>query len=166
MSEQGSKESKQFSINESRLAQVGNLSFPILAIDYGDKRVGIAISDSKGIVSTPLEVLSTGKKRTHLDIINDIAEIIKEQRVKSILLGLPQSFVESHEEAQHKIIEFSTELESVTELNVYFYDESFSTASAQNMLLSVGQNTKSTKYKIDKVSAAYFLQEFLDKHHS
>lgn len=136
--------------------------FPILAIDYGEKHFGLAYSDKNGIVATPLEVLSLTKRKTYDDIAEEIEAICEEYKIKTILLGTPQIFEKSQAKTISKISNFETILRNHTTLPVVHTDESFSTIEAQNMLLSTGQNIKSTRKKIDKVSAAIFLQEFLN----
>lgn len=135
---------------------------PILAIDYGQKRIGLAISDSKGIVATPLKVLEITKRRNIDTLIEEISELIEEYRVKTILLGLPQIFDESHQASIKKIEKFKNKLSQVSSLPIIYQDESYSTTEAQNVLLSLGQNTKSSRGKIDKIAATVFLQHFLN----
>jgi putative Holliday junction resolvase len=135
---------------------------PILAIDYGQKRFGLAISDSKGVIATPLSVLEVKEKNKTEKIIAEILEILQEYRIKTILIGKPQVFQEGYEKTAKKIEKFKEQLEQKTTLPIIYQDESYSTATAQNMLLSLGQNTKSTKGKIDMIAATVFLQEFLN----
>ena len=136
--------------------------YPVLAIDFGKKHFGIAISDSKGIIASPLEVLSITQNRGIEYILERISNICEEYKIKTILLGMPQVFTEAHSKTPKAIIRFEKKLREVLDLPIIFYDESFSTTSAQNMLTSSGLNTKSSREKIDKVSAAVFLQEFLN----
>ena len=136
--------------------------YPILAIDFGKKHFGIAISDSKGIIASPLEVISITEKRGIEYILERILEICTEYKIKTILLGIPQIFTEAHSKTPKAIMKFKEKLEKTLDLPIVLYDESFSTTSAQNMLTSSGSNTKSSRGKIDKVSAAVFLQEFLN----
>ncbi len=138
------------------------INYPILAIDYGDKHFGLACSDSKGIIATPLTVLHLTKKKKLKDISREIVNIIEEYRIKSILLGKPQIFEKEQERTLKKISSFENILKRYTTLPILATDESFSTIEAQNMLLSTGQNIRSTRRKIDKISAAVFLQEFLN----
>ncbi|MGI6423259.1 MAG: Holliday junction resolvase RuvX [Candidatus Dojkabacteria bacterium] len=135
---------------------------PILAIDYGDKRIGLAISDSKGILATPLDVLEITKRRGIDEILQDILNIANEYRVKTILLGKPQQFDIKESKSIKKIETFKKSLSKLTNLPIIYYDESYSTIEAQNMLLSLGQHIKSSKGKIDKIAATLFLQEFLN----
>lgn len=136
--------------------------YPILAIDYGDKHFGLAISDSKGIIASPLEVISITKNKTVENMIDEIIIIAEENNIKTFLIGLPQAFTPVQERTKDKIKKFSKMLESRTKTRIIFYDESFSTTEAQNMLTFSGQNTKRSRSKIDKVAATVFLQEFLN----
>jgi len=141
------------------------IEYPILAIDYGKKHFGLAISDSKGIIASPLEVLSITEHHGQTDIIKQILEICEEYRVKTILLGYPQAFIEKHNATQKHVTQFEYKLKGNTDLPIILYDESFSTTSAENMLISSGQNTKGFRNKIDKIAATVFLQEFLNSKH-
>ena len=135
---------------------------PILAIDYGEKRIGLAISDSKGIIASPLDVLKITKRRGIDEILEDILLIVEEYKVKSILVGKPQEFEEVHSKSIKKIQSFAKKLSDLINIPVIFQDESYSTTQAQNMLLSLGQNTRSSRGKIDMISATVFLQDFLN----
>lgn len=135
---------------------------PILAIDYGEKRIGLAISDSKGIIASPLDVLKITKRRGIDEILEDILLIVEEYKVKSILVGKPQEFEEVHSKSTKKIESFAKKLSELINIPVIFQDESYSTTQAQNMLLSLGQNTRSSRGKIDMISATVFLQDFLN----
>ena len=138
------------------------IEYPILAIDYGDKHFGLAISDSKGIIASPLEVISITKNKKRETIIEEILELAKEYRAKSILVGMPEAFIESQQKTVQKIQNFIKLLSQKTKLPIITYDESFSTTRAQNVLISSGQNTKGSRRKIDKIAATVFLQEFLN----
>jgi len=135
---------------------------PILAIDYGQKRIGLAISDSKGIIASPLDVLRITDRHGVNKILEDILLIVDEYRVKSILIGMPQQFEYSYSKSINKIKSFAKKLADMTDKPIIFQDESYSTTQAQNMLLSLGQSTRSSKGKIDMISATLFLQEFLN----
>ena len=136
--------------------------YPILAIDYGEKHFGLAISDSKGIIATPLESISITKNRDINSVIQEILETCKENNVKKILVGRPQIFTDSQMETDRKISKFISLIEKATTIPLTTHDESFSTTEAQNMLTSSGQKFKSYKSKIDRVAATVFLQEFLN----
>lgn len=135
---------------------------PILAIDYGDKHFGLAISDLKGLIAQPLETISITKNRDVSKIIEEILEIAEEYKVKTLLVGLPQSFTETHNKTTEKINKFTNKIKEVTTIPIITYDESFSTTLAQSMLISSGQSTRKSRKKIDSISATVFLQEYLN----
>jgi putative Holliday junction resolvase len=136
--------------------------YPILAIDYGEKNFGLAISDSKGIVASPLEVVSITKNRNLQTVIQEIVKIAQENRATRILVGKPQSFTDEQKKTEEKIENFIELLGKATDTEIITWDESFSTTSAQNMLTSLGQNSRGSRGKIDKIAATVFLQEFLN----
>jgi putative Holliday junction resolvase len=138
------------------------IQYPILAIDYGTKNIGLAISDFKGIVATPLKVLRVRPKHGYDKIVEEIAEICDSNKVQTILLGKPQIFEVAHKKTLKKIEKFEKRLQDGINLPIINYDESYSTVTAQDMLLYTKQTVKSSKDKIDSVAAAVFLQEFLN----
>jgi len=145
--------------------QQTNKIFPILSIDYGEKRIGLAVSDAKGIISSPLDTVQFTRNRGIDEICKNIIEIGKTYRVKSILLGKPQAFVETHNKIVKKIIDFASILGEKSELPIRFIDESYSSTEAKNVLLSFGQHGKKGRKSTDKMAAAIFLQSFLDNYH-
>lgn len=136
--------------------------YPILAIDYGERNFGLAISDSKGILASPLKVISITKNRDVNQIIKEILETCEEYMVQRILVGKPQEFTEEHKKTTERIDSFLRKLKSFTKIPIVTHDEAFSTTEALNMLTSSGQNIQNSKQKIDKIAATIFLQEFLN----
>lgn len=153
---------QELGLKELKLYQNNMEDYPILAIDYGTKRIGIAISDSKGTVAQPLTTIKLSLKTKNEKASEIISEIIEEYRVKRILLGYPQAFIEKHKEVLKKIDKFEKILLEYVKIPVIKYDESYSTSNAKDMLLSTGQHFKGAKDKIDSVAAATFLEEFLN----
>jgi len=136
--------------------------YPILAVDYGTKHIGLAISDFKGILATPLEVLHITPLNGYEKIVERIADICENNKVQTILLGKPQIFEISYKKTLKKIEMFESILKNGIRLPILYHDESYSTVTAQDMLLYTSQSTKKSRKKIDSVAAAVFLQEFLN----
>jgi len=136
--------------------------FPILAIDYGRKHVGLAFCDRNGSLSSPLKTVHLPAKNYFEHLKKTLKEIIDEYRIETLLVGLPQNFEESHQKSQDKVLLFIEELREWTDLPLVTWDESFSTKRAENMLLSTGQSRKKSRGKIDSIACAIFLQEFLN----
>ena len=136
--------------------------YPILAIDYGTKRLGIAVSDSKGIVSTPLKTLTLTRNRDIVDLIDEIKILIEEYKITTVLIGKPQEFSSDYKINSNRIETFANTLRKRISLNIVFSDESYSTSSAKDMIVSKGQHYKNKKENIDSIAASIFLQEYLD----
>lgn len=152
-------EKKLENIKES----VSRDDLPIMAIDFGLKRTGIAVSDSKGLVASPLATLTLGENKSLSALSTEIRELADLHRSKSYLIGLPQAFAESHEKIRNIIKKFASELSQNDDRKIIFFDESFSTSDSTNMLVSLGIRSYKLKSKIDKVAAANFLQQYLDQ---
>jgi putative Holliday junction resolvase len=137
-------------------------SFPALGIDYGLKHVGLAFSDQNGVMAGPLPTFHMPKDNAKKALLLELKKIILEYKVKTIVIGKPQNFVEKKSESERRIDNFATWLGENISLPIIFYDESFSTKNAQNMLLSIGISQKKSRNKIDSMACTVFLQEFLD----
>ncbi len=140
--------------------------FPVLALDFGRKHIGLSISDSKGLIASPLPTLSITKNRDLSVLLSEIKSICEEYKVASILIGQPQSFNEGQNVNNRRIEEFSNAVKKRISLPVTFGDESFSTSTAKDMLISQGQHFKANKSKIDSLAASVFLQEYLNSKNS
>lgn len=145
------------------LKQFSNNQFPTLAIDFGERRLGIAVSDSNGLIGSPLETLIRGRNSSYDQVIEDICTIANQYRVKSILIGLPTAYAQSHEKIRTKIVRFSELLSEAIDLEIFFYDESFSSYDAENIIHSQQRTLSPKSGRVDKLSAALFLQKFLDE---
>lgn len=133
----------------------------ILAIDFGDKKIGLAISDELGMVCTKLPVLFIQKERDKLD---GTIFVIKDNRPERIVVGLPTGN-DGGETKQTKIVrQFITDLLerikselSEMEIDVVTWDESFSSKNAEE-----GRSKKFKREKSDSEAARLVLQEYLD----
>lgn len=136
--------------------------YPILAIDYGSKNLGIAISDSKGIVSKPLTTLRISKNTDILMLIDEIKKLIEEYRVETILVGKPAEFEASHSINTRRIDTFINTLKKRVSTPIDTWDESFSTSNAKSIINENGRNFKKGKGDVDSIAASIFLQEYLN----
>ncbi len=135
-----------------------------MSIDYGDKRVGIALSDPMHTIAYPFGVINQ-KNETYL--INEIFKIIKEKEIEKIIIGLPLSMSGSYSEQTKKVILFKDILDQELldkEINISIdtLDERLSSVSAKNIMIEQGIKTGHNKGKIDELSASIILQEYLD----
>ncbi len=157
MSELESKGLKRY-LNKSNIHKVEP---PILAIDYGSKNIGLAITDKRGIIAHPLSIVRI-TKGNYEPFFSQLQEIIEDNKVQSLVLGVPQAFKKEHLQNIESILEFQKSIEDITKRDVFLYDESYSTSDSYTLLREQGQSQKKSKKKIDKIAATYFLQELID----
>lgn len=130
-----------------------------MGIDYGDKRIGVALSDLLCIISSPYEVfINKGEEESlkHLD------KIIKENDVDEIAMGLPLNMDGSEGERAKLHREFGQKLSDFSGVTVHFVDERLTSAEAEEILISSGVRREKRKELIDKLSAQIILQTFID----
>jgi len=131
----------------------------IIGIDYGRKRLGVAVSDSGHRLATPLTVIERGAAGRDLQEIRRIAE---EYAAALIVLGLPVRTDGKAGDMAEETKAFGEKLREHTGLNVEFWDERFSTAQAEKAMLGADISRKRRREKIDKVAAQIILQSYLD----
>lgn len=128
----------------------------LIGIDFGEKKVGVAISDYSRFISTPLEVV---KGKSQEIILKYLTDIIKEHEVKAVIIGLPMNMKGEEGEISKKVRAFALKLNITT----FLQDERLSTQSA-NRILAETDYTRRKKEEIDdKISASIILQQFLDR---
>ena len=132
---------------------------PILSLDYGEKRIGIAISDNKCSIALPSEVLERNK--TNKDFLY-IKDFIEKNDIQAVLIGIPYN-MDGSEGKQCKIVKnFSKKLLEFINISIIYWDERLSTLAQEKILINKDVSRKKRKKVIDKLAAAYFLQSFLD----
>ncbi|MDO8673290.1 MAG: Holliday junction resolvase RuvX [Dehalococcoidia bacterium] len=131
----------------------------ILALDVGDKRIGVARSDPEGMLASSLTVINrVGKKRD----ARAIALLAEENEAGQIVVGLPLNMDGSEGQQALKVKEFAVALSTRTRIPVEFWDERLSTFQAQQFMQQDERNIAERKAWIDAVSAAVILQSYLD----
>ncbi len=130
----------------------------ILALDVGDRRIGIAVSDPLGITAQPIETYTRvgyGPDSRH------IAELAKKYDTNRILSGLPRNMDGTQGFQVEKVKEFAAKLEALG-LVVEYYDERMTTMLAEGALLEANMRREDRKKKVDMVAAVVILQSYLD----
>lgn len=127
-----------------------------LGIDYGTKRVGLAISDGLGMTAQPLEVIPRS------GIVSRVKELAAEYEIGTLVIGLPTS-LSGHEGASASgARELGSRLSSETGLSVEYIDERFTSRLAEGALKDSGMKRRERRSTVDKVAAAIILQDYLD----
>ena len=131
----------------------------ILALDYGTKRVGVAISDELEMIATPLGYLDAQPREKLLD---QIAQLVAERGVGLVVVGMPRNMDGSYGPAAEQVREFVEMLEKRLSVPVKTWDERLTTAQAEKLLLQADVSRKKRKKKVDHIAAAILLQSYLD----
>lgn len=133
----------------------------LLGIDWGQKRIGISISDENCSFALPKKIVDGDNQEK---AISEIKEIITQYNVKSIILGFPLLMDGTKSKTCEKIEDFAEKLNSIEDINILFYDERLTSASAESMLID-DLNMKRNKRKkvLDQIASTIILQDVLDK---
>lgn len=131
----------------------------ILALDHGDKKIGVAISDPMKIIAKPLQIIINS---SYDRILSELNDLIREFDIEMIVVGLPITMKNTTSEQTKKVIEFIDYLKENLSINIQTYDERLTSKMAIKALVMQGIKTGHNKQEIDKTSAAIFLQNYLD----
>lgn len=130
----------------------------IVALDVGDRRIGIAVSDPLGITAQPIE---TYTRVGYGPDVRRILEICRQYETDHILCGLPKNMDGSQGFQVDKVREFASKLEEQG-LVITYYDERMTTMLAEGALLEANMRRQDRKKKVDMVAAVVILQSYLD----
>lgn len=129
-----------------------------LAFDYGDVRIGVAVSDQDSILATPVATLLTKKE----DLWDRIFDILAEYQPVAVYVGRPIHLSGAESESTTKAELFAAALRDRFDVVVTMIDERLSTVSAQRSLREVGRSTRDSKGEIDQAAAVAILEMALD----
>jgi putative holliday junction resolvase len=131
----------------------------ILGLDYGEKRIGVAICDELGFTAQGLPTIIRKTKKHDLEIL---AGLINTYRVENILIGYPVRLDGSEGIQCEKVNRFAALLDKTFSLSVIKWPETLSTKEAEEILINSGVNWKKRKKEVDKLAACIILQNYLD----
>jgi putative Holliday junction resolvase len=131
----------------------------ILGIDFGERRIGLALSDPLGIIAQPLLTFDTRKDG---DIFKKIEELIEEKGIEEIVLGMPRNMDGTIGDKGKIVQEFSQTLSSRVKIPIILRDERLSSVESLRVLREAGAKLHKYKKSVDKLSATLILQGYLD----
>ena len=131
----------------------------IIGLDYGDSRIGVAVSDGLGITAQPVGTLSEKTWGRQLD---KLAEIVREYHAESFVIGMPKNMNGSIGPRGEVTRKFSAALKARFGLPVYEWDERLSSVAAHRTLLEGQIHGEKKKGKVDMLAAVFILQGYLD----
>lgn len=131
----------------------------IMALDYGDQRIGIALTDLLQMLASPYDIYH--RKHTEEDF-NYFVNLIKSMEVETIVMGLPLNSEGEEQEIALKVREFAEKLKNLTNCNLIYWDERMSSVIAEDILRQKEKDWKKRKAQLDKYAAMVILQDYLD----
>lgn len=132
----------------------------IMAIDYGDARVGVAVSDLLGITAQGVETI---KNTGHRALFERLSELIALYKPVTIVIGLPKNMNGTLGERAEKSMEFEERLKQIYDGKTELFDERLTTVSAIRTLNETNTRGQKRKAVIDTVAATLILQAYLDR---
>ena len=135
----------------------------ILGIDYGGKRIGLAISDPLGLTAQGLPTLL----RTNIsEDVSELQNLVKEKDIKEIVVGLPKNMNNTLGEKAEEVLKFIDYVKAHISVPIKTFDERLSTVMGNRFLKESNISEKKRKKKIDMVAAQLILQCYLDSSES
>ncbi len=130
----------------------------ILGIDFGERRIGLALSDALGITAQGLPTLDTKKTK---DIFTHLKNIIKDKNVTKVVVGIPKNMNGTIGPKGMEVKKFVQELIKKTKMDVILWDERLTSVQSLKAMKELGIKQK-RKEEVDRISATLILQSYLD----
>lgn len=131
-----------------------------LAIDHGEKRTGLAVSDAAGTLANPHSVIETQNESYLMECI---ARIVGKDSIEGIVVGLPLNMDGSEGPRAKRVRAFAETLSALVSVPIHFHDERLSSYAAQDLFAGLKLTRKDKQKRLDAVAAAHILQSFLDR---
>ena len=133
----------------------------ILGLDFGEARVGLAVSDETGTIAFPLPAW---ERKNQIDLLAYLGDLTKAEEIQKIVLGFPRHLDGSVGKTAEQVLAFKEELTKDLGLPVDLWDERLSSVSARRVIQEQKKKTKRDKKVVDTISAVLILQNYLDSH--
>jgi putative Holliday junction resolvase len=136
----------------------------LLALDVGDRRVGVAVSDPSGLIATPLAVIHRASK---VQDFAKVAQFVREQDATGVVVGHPLNADGSEGPQARRVERYAAALAEALhgqglDVALVLWDERLSTVQAQEAMITSGRKARDRRRRIDAVAAAVILQDYLD----
>jgi putative Holliday junction resolvase len=130
----------------------------LLALDVGEKRVGVAICDESQTLARPLLILNRASKK---EDFAKLATLCHEHAIEKVIVGLPKTLRGEEGPQAQRVRRYANELQAALNLPIDFWDERYSSVDAQERLTASSRKARA-KGAVDSAAAAIILQEYLD----
>lgn len=135
----------------------------VLGIDYGERRVGLALSDPTATIAQPLPTLR--RRRGKRPPVAPVARVARKHDAEAVVLGLPLTLEGEESDWTREIREFGDKLGERNELPVHYIDERMTSVRAERAVRSIGlkRREREQKERVDAAAAVLILQTYLDR---
>jgi len=133
----------------------------ILALDFGEKRIGVAVSDALNIIA---QSVGTIERKGIKNDLKKIQELVREYDASRLIVGLPLNMNGTKGKSADSAIGFVDEIKKEIQVEVEMMDERLTTAQGERILLEADVSRKNRKKNLDKIAAQLILQNYLDLH--
>ncbi len=144
----------------SKSCSISEVSLPLLALDIGGKRIGVAVSDRLGFSCRGITCLF----RNDQGWPRQVKKLLDEYGIKAVVVGLPKNMDGTEGSQAQDCRNAAKQLAETIDLPILFQDERLSTWTAKERLFAQGLNEKKVKAKLDQTAAAVFLEDFISAH--
>ncbi len=132
-----------------------------LGLDLGSKTLGMALSDSSGIIASSYKIIRHNEEYERL--LNEVVGEVEKLGIEAIVLGFPKNMNNTIGPKGELSLDFKDKLEKRLEIPIFLQDERLSTVSATNVLIDGGVSRKRRKKVVDSLAATIILQTYLDR---
>ncbi|GBU22199.1 Holliday junction resolvase-like protein [Fibrobacteres bacterium R8-0-B4] len=139
---------------------IGITAMKLMGIDYGRRRIGIAVSDEDGRLARSVGIVD---RKLHPDYIDELTRIITEEKPAAIIFGLPLSVDDEETVMSKEVRVFAATIEQRVNLPVHFIDESFTSKKASELMMHRKKKVRRDKSLSDRIASCLILQEYIDK---
>ncbi len=133
----------------------------VLALDIGEKTIGIALSDENGTMALPGRTIQRGDSKRKA--ASDVRDIVQKNGVGEIVVGLPLMMDGSEGIQVEKVKDFVATLRNYIRIPIHYQDERLSTLEAERPMMAMGMARKERKERVDSMAASLFLQTYLSR---
>lgn len=133
----------------------------ILGVDYGEKRIGLAVSDPTGFLATPLDILDATQPR----VVERLLDLCRERDIHEVVVGLPLNMDGSTGPQAKRVQDFAQKLRAaLPDRIIRTWDERLTSRAGERVLIEAGASRKRRREVLDKLAAQIMLQSYLDAH--
>jgi putative Holliday junction resolvase len=131
-----------------------------MGIDYGEKRIGLALSDPTLTIAQPYQTIHFVSTKI---LLKEIGELVDEFQIDKIILGLPLTMKGSDSKKTMEVRKFGEKIKQRFNVPVIYVDERLTTVRAHQILNELGKQPSKTRQSVDQLAAQQILQTYLDK---